>query len=81
MAYDYPMEAMHRLRQIGFVIEYITQYEVISNRIEGTNEKNKLSCFISGLKGEIRFQVKLLNPNTLNIAFGLAKIQEENILL
>lgn len=79
MVYDDLMEALHRLRQTASVIEYKAQFELLSNRIRGLSEKNKLSCFISGLKDEIRFQVKLLNPLTLNAAFGLAKIEEESI--
>ena len=36
-----------------------------------------MSCFLSGLKDEIRLPVRMLVPKTLNKAFGLAKIQEE----
>jgi hypothetical protein len=35
---------------------------------------------MSGLKDEIRFPLHLLNPQKLNVAFGLAKIQEEYVL-
>lgn len=80
MVYDDPMEDLHRLRQTTTVIVYKTQFEVLSNRIRGLSKRNKLSCFISGLKDEIRYQVKLLNPSTLNSAFGLAKIQEESVV-
>lgn len=74
MVYDDPMEALHRLSQTSTITEYKTQLEVLSNRIRVLYEHNKLSCFISGLRDEIRFQVKLLNPFSLNSAFGLAKI-------
>ena len=36
-----------------------------------------MSCFLSGLKDEIRLPIRMLVPKTLNEAFGLAKIQEE----
>ena len=39
MAYDDPMEDMHRLRQTGSVLEYKSQFEVISNRIQGMTAK------------------------------------------
>lgn len=55
MTYDDPMETMRRLRQTGIVLEYKTQFKAISNRVKGLSEKNELSCFISGLKDEIRF--------------------------
>ena len=41
---------------------------------------HKMSCFLSGLKDEIRLPVRMLNPQSLTIALGLAKIQEENII-
>ena len=43
-------------------------------------EKHKLSCFLSGLRDEIRFPIKMFNPQNLNSAFGLAKIQKEYLL-
>ncbi|KAF5470911.1 hypothetical protein F2P56_011397 [Juglans regia] len=77
--YDDPMEALTRLKQLSAVAAYKTEFELISNRLKGISEKNKLSCFISGLKDEVRFAVKMFNPKNLNDAFGLAKIQEQNI--
>jgi hypothetical protein len=61
-AYDDPMEALTRLRQTSTVTLYKTQFEVLSNRLKGLSEKYKLSCFMSGLKDEIRFPLRLLNP-------------------
>ena len=56
---------------------YKGQFEALSNRIKGLSDSNKLSCFLSGLKDEVRLLVKMFNPKNLNEAFGLAKIQEE----
>ena len=39
-----------------------------------------MSCFLSGLKDEIRLPVRSLVPESLNEAFGLATIQEEYLL-
>ena len=50
---------------------------MLSNRIRNLLESHKLSCFMSGLKDEVRLAVKMQNPRSLNAAFGLAKIQEE----
>ena len=38
---------------------------------------HKLSCFISGLKDEVRWVIKMQGPKTLGKAYALAKIQEE----
>ena len=40
-------------------------------------ESHKLSCFLIGLKDEVRLLMRMLGPKTLNEAFGLAKMQEE----
>ena len=77
---DDPMEVLTRLRQSSTVAVYKAKFEAMSNRIKGLSPLHKLSCFLSGLKDEIRLPVRMLNPNTLNEAFGLAKIQEEYVL-
>ena len=75
--YDDPMEALIRLKQTSTMIAYKGNFEILSNRIFGLSESHKLSCFLSGLKDEIRLSVRMLVLKTLNKAFGLAKIQEE----
>ena len=75
--YDNPMETLTRLRQVGSVALYKSQFVALSNRIKELFEKHKLSCFLSGLKDEIRLPIKMLNPQSLSATFGLAKIQEE----
>ena len=77
IAYDDPMELLTRLRQTATMSMYKAQFEVLSNRIKGLSPAHKLSCFLSGLKDEIRLPVRMLNPQSLNEAFGLSKIQEE----
>ena len=38
-------------------------------------------CFLSGLRDEIRLPIRMLNPQNLSAAFGLAKIQEEYLVV
>ena len=78
--YDDPIEALTRMRQSTTVVAYKLEFEALSNRIRELLPSHKLSCFLSGLKDDIRLAVKMLNPSTLNAAFGLAKIQEEYLL-
>ena len=78
--YDDPMEALTRLRQSTIVVAYKLEFEALTNRIRELSPRHKLSCFLSGLKDDIRLPVKMLNPSTLNAAFGLVKIQEEYLL-
>lgn len=77
--YDDPMEELMRLRQSFSVADYTAQFEALSNRLRGVSERNRLSCFLSGLKDDIRLPVRMLNPTSLVAAFGLAKLQEEYI--
>ncbi len=65
-----------RLRQVSTVAEYTSQFEALSNRLRGVSEQNRLSCFLSGLKDDIRLPVRMLHPPNLGAAFGLAKLQE-----
>ena len=79
-AYEDPMEALRRLRQISNVVAYKGQFEALSNRIRDFSENHELSCFLSGLKDEVRLPMKMLNPKNLNEAFSLAKVQEECLM-
>ena len=78
--YDDPMEALIRLKQTTTVEEYKGQFEALSNQLRGLAESYKLSCFLSGLREDIRFMVRMLNPVNLHMAFWLAKMQEENVV-
>lgn len=60
--------------------DYKGKFEVLSNRLRGFSESYTLSCFLSGLKEEIRLPVRMFSPKTLLAAYGLAKIQEEHVL-
>ena len=71
------MEALSKFRQVSSVAQYKGKFEALSNRIKELPDKHKLSCFLSGLKEEIRLPVKMFNHPNLGVAFDLAKIQEE----
>ncbi|KAJ0034380.1 hypothetical protein Pint_26460 [Pistacia integerrima] len=59
--------------------DYKSQFDALSNQLRGLAESYELSCFLSGLWEDIQFMVRMLNPSNLHIAFGLAKMQEENV--
>lgn len=61
-AHGDPMEALTKLKQVGSMSTYKGQFEVWSNRIKELFEKHRLSCFLSGLKDEIRMPINMLNP-------------------
>lgn len=74
------MEDLTRLKQTSFVATYKAQFEALPNSLKGISARHKLSCFLSGLRDEIRLLVRMLSSINLVIAFGLDKIQEEYIL-
>jgi hypothetical protein len=61
--YDDPMEALMRLRQSSSVAKYTTQFEALTNQLRGIFEKNRLSCFLSGLKDDIRISSANVKPH------------------
>lgn len=75
------MEVLTSFKWTSNVASYKAQFEILSNRLNGLSEQHKLSYFLSSLKDEIRFLVRMFNPINLGTAFGLAKIQEEYLLV
>jgi hypothetical protein len=57
--YD-PMEALTKLHQTSTITEYTSQLESLSNRFRGLSDRNRLSCFLSGLNDEICLQLRSL---------------------
>ena len=78
--YDDPIKALTCFKQNASVVAYKSLFEILSNKTMGLFEAHKLSCFLIGLKIEIRLQICMLVPKSLNEAFGLAKIQEEYLI-
>ncbi|XP_042950388.1 uncharacterized protein LOC122282508 [Carya illinoinensis] len=77
--YEDPVGAFTKLRQTTTVEEYQTEFEMLSNRISGLTEDFRISTFISGLRDDLKIMVTMLKPNTISAAFGLAKLQEEEV--
>jgi len=80
-AFDDPVGAFTKLKQTSNVEDYQTQFEILSNKIQGLSEEFKVSTFLSGLREEVRFVVTMLKPKDLTTAFGLARLQEEEVKL
>ena len=79
LMYEDPVGTFTKLRQTGSVEEYQTAFEILSNKINGVSEEFRISTFLSGLKDELRIIVTMFKPNTLDAAFGLAQLQEEEV--
>lgn len=72
---DNPMKAL--LKQTTIMTSYKAQFKALFNRLCGHLEQHKLNCFLSSLRDDVWLPIRMLNPINLNVAFGLAKIQEE----
>ncbi|KAF5475861.1 hypothetical protein F2P56_007623 [Juglans regia] len=77
--YEDPIGAFTKLRQTATVEEYQTEFETLSNKIKGLTEAFRISTFISGLRDDLKIMVTMLKPDTISVAFGLAKLQEEEV--
>jgi hypothetical protein len=79
-AYDDPMETLSKLKQEGSLEDYKTKFDTLALKVQRLPEEHKLSCFLGGLKPEIRLPVRMFNPKSLLDAYSLARIQEEYVM-
>jgi hypothetical protein len=79
-SYDNPMEELTKLKQVGVLEDYKTQFDFLASKVIGLPDSHKLSMFLGGLKDEIRIPIRMFHPKTLIDAFALAKMQEEAFL-
>jgi hypothetical protein len=76
-AYDDPRGKLFKLQQTSSVAYYLSEFESLANRIVSLAPPDLLSCFISGLRPELRREVLVQQPTSLTQAAGLARFQEE----
>ncbi|MCI14874.1 hypothetical protein A2U01_0036007, partial [Trifolium medium] len=73
-AYDDPKGKLFKLTQSSSVVAYLSEFESLANRIVGLSQLDLLSCFISGLKSEVRREVLAQQPTSLNQASRLTRL-------
>jgi len=74
------MESLSKLKQEGPLHDYKSKFDTLALKVQGLLEAHKLSCFMGGLKEEIRLPVRMFNPKNLVDAYALARIQEECVM-
>lgn len=79
MAYDDPRGNLFKLTQTSTSVVYLTEFEALTNHLDGLSNADLLSCFISGLKIEIRREILAQQPTTLSQAAELVRLQEDKI--
>ncbi|KAI5335305.1 hypothetical protein L3X38_025438 [Prunus dulcis] len=65
-------ESLFKLRQTGPLKDYIAEFRRLATRIRDLKPTFRLSCFIGGLKEELKHDVKLLRPATVHEAMNFA---------
>nr|KYP68937.1 Retrotransposon-derived protein PEG10 [Cajanus cajan] len=78
-AFDDPRGRLFKLTQTTTVSAFLTEFEAVANRVTGLSPQFLLSCFIFGLKPEIRREVIAQQPPSLTHAVGLARLHEEKL--
>jgi hypothetical protein len=51
--------SLTKLKHTNYVAAYKGQFEALSNRIRNLSKAHKLSCFMSGLRDDVRLVVKI----------------------
>ena len=59
-------ESLFKLRQTGTLKDYIAEFHRLANRTSDVGPLILKSCFLGGLKKELRFDMKLLRPATVH---------------
>nr|KYP56554.1 hypothetical protein KK1_002795 [Cajanus cajan] len=70
---------LFKLRKLGSVSDYQSQFEKICNRTVGLSPNNILNCFIFGLHANIKGELAILKPTSISQAIGLAKLVESKL--
>ena len=68
---------LSKLTQSSSVAQYQSEFEMLSNRIQGLPDSFLISCFISGLKPALRRDVQISRPKSMMDAIWLARMYED----
>ncbi|WVZ17266.1 hypothetical protein V8G54_010248 [Vigna mungo] len=75
--FDDPIADLCKLTQTQSLQDYLSEFEVLANRISDYPPSFYLSCFLSGLKPSLCREVTAFQPPDLPHAIALAKLHEE----
>ena len=71
---------MINLKQKGSVVEHIEDFQKLNIRVTNILEENMIDLFIGTLKDSIQHEVRILEPDSLEKAFRLARKIECKIM-
>nr|GEV91046.1 hypothetical protein [Tanacetum cinerariifolium] len=77
--YENPFESLSRLKHTTMVAQYQESFEKLSHQVDGLPEDFLMTCYIGGLKDEVKLEVKMKKPRSLIDAMGLSRMAEEKL--
>ncbi|KAL9670234.1 hypothetical protein QQ045_007785 [Rhodiola kirilowii] len=78
--YHNPEVSLYKLRQLGSVADYLSEFEALSARVKGRlTLQNLFNCFIAGLRDDISQELVFLRPKSLTDAIRMAKLVEQKL--
>ncbi|KAJ4965781.1 hypothetical protein NE237_017630 [Protea cynaroides] len=77
--FDDHQGALSKLTQTASVQDYQSQFEALANHTTNISSSFLISCFISGLRPDIRSEVLAFRPATMSQTIALARLQEAKI--
>ncbi|KAK2648450.1 hypothetical protein Ddye_015939 [Dipteronia dyeriana] len=78
--YENPSGALSRLKQVSSIAAYQEEFEKLSDRVNDLLENFLIGYFDARLREDIRFDVKVKQPKSLQDAVGARLIEERNSL-
>ena len=70
-------EALSRIKQMGSLRDYQSDFEKLGNRVRGWTQKALVGTFMGGLKPEIAEGIRMFKPQSLKEAISLARMKDE----
>ncbi|XP_047339547.1 uncharacterized protein LOC124943023 [Impatiens glandulifera] len=71
-----PINQLMNLKQKGSIQDYNLKYMAISQKLINMPDEYVIECYLSGIHEEISNTVRLLKPDSLNLAMAITKVQE-----
>jgi hypothetical protein len=72
-------EALSRIKQVGSLRDYQSEFEKLGNRVRGWTQKALVGTFMGGLKPEIAEGIHMFKPQSLKEAISLAHMKDEQM--
>lgn len=66
LEFEDTIETLFKLRHTGALNDYTSEFRCLANRTPDIGHVFLISCFLGGLKRELKFDVKLLKPATVS---------------